>query len=247
MELAELQVRLGVEFKNLDLLKHALTHRSYVNEHIDKDIEDNERLEFLGDAVIDFVTAEMLYARYPDMDEGVMTRLRSALVRTESLAEVARKVGVREAMLIGKGEENIGGRDRDLNLCQVFEAVVGAMYLDSGLDTVQTFIVPKLQSMEDSVMDEAINKDARSQFQEWSQRKFNLTPEYDIVSETGPSHERLFVVEVSIGPKIITAGAGPNKQAASQAAAQAAMELVNSGEIEAMFPPDDPFELDQEQ
>lgn len=247
MELVDFQSQLGVMFKNPDLLRHALTHRSYVNEVADEGVEDNERLEFLGDAILDFVTAEMLYTRYPDMDEGLMTRLRSALVRTESLAQLARRVGVREAMLIGKGEDNIGGRDRDLNLCQVFEAVVGAMYLDGGLDMVRAFVLPLLQGLEESVMDEAVNKDARSQFQEWSQRTFNLTPEYEIVSETGPLHERLFVVEVSIGPKIVTAGAGMNKQTASQAAAQAAMELVNSGEIASMFPPDDPFELDQEQ
>ncbi len=247
MDLNDLQSRLGLRFNNDALLLHALTHSSYVNEHSSEDIEDNERLEFLGDAVLDFLTAETLYKRYPDMDEGAMTRMRSALVRTESLAQVARDVGVRESMRIGKGEDINGGRERDVVLCQVFEAVIGAIYLDHGLEAVKSFIAPRLEALEAEVMDEAINKDTRSQFQEWSQAKFGLTPEFEIVSESGPAHERLYIVEATIGPKVVIAGTGQSKQAASHDAAEKAMNLINSGEMDSIFPPGDPFELDQEQ
>lgn len=247
MNITEFQDRIAVTFADADLLQQALTHRSYVNEHYDEDIADNERLEFLGDAILDYVTADWLFRRYPDMSEGVMTRLRAMLVRTESLAQLALACDIDTAMIIGKGEEASGGREKTSTLCQVFEAVVGAIYLDQGLEAARAFILPRLTELEPQVMEEAILKDSRSQFQEWSQARFNITPEYELIEISGPEHEQDFVVEVLVGPKIVASGSGKNKQSAAQSAARAALDLIDSGEIDAIFPPDDPFDMDAEQ
>ncbi|MBC7872229.1 MAG: ribonuclease III [Chitinophagaceae bacterium] len=232
MELNEFEEILSVKFNQPDLLRQALTHRSYINERSNEEIGDNERLEFLGDAILDFITADMLYTRFPDMPEGGMTRLRSALVRTEALAQMAIDCRLGEVLLIGKGEENSGGRERTNNLCRAFEAVVGAIYLDQGLDVVKGFIVPRLNQMQQYVMEAAIRKDARSQLQEWSQAAHSLTPIYRTVSSSGPDHEKAFIVEVSIGTKVITTGSGRSKQSAAQSAAIAALELLTSGRLE---------------
>ncbi len=232
MELNEFAEILGVEFKQPDLLRQALTHRSYINEQTGEEIGDNERLEFLGDAILDFITADMLYVRFPDMPEGGMTRLRSALVRTEALAQMAIDCRLGEVLLIGKGEENSGGRERTNNLCRAFEAVIGAIYLDQGLDIVKGFIIPRLNQMQQYVMEAAIRKDARSQLQEWSQAAHNLTPVYRTVSSSGPDHDKAFEVEVLIGTRVISTGSGRSKQSAAQSAAITALELVESGQIE---------------
>ncbi|MDX1994166.1 MAG: ribonuclease III [bacterium] len=232
MDLKQFQEILGVHFNQPQLLRQALTHRSYLNERPDEDLEDNERLEFLGDAILDFVTADLLYSRFPDMPEGEMTRLRSALVRTEALAQLAGDVKVGEALLMGKGEESSGGRERVTNLCRAFEAVVGAIYLDRGLEGVKGFIIPRLDALQNDVMDAAIRKDARSQLQEWSQAHHGLTPSYETVSATGPDHNKAFVVEVTIGEKVVATGSGRSKQSAAQAAATSALDLIKSGQIE---------------
>jgi ribonuclease-3 len=212
-----------LRFKDDRLLQQALTHRSYVNEHDDLDALDNERLEFLGDAVVDFIAGEMLYHRFPDVNEGDLTRLRSALVRTESLAQLALECQVGEALRMGKGEEQGGGRTRINNLCGAFEALVGALYLDQGLDAVREFVNPRMQIRLEQVLQEQLDRDARSLLQERSQAQFNLTPLYRTVSMTGPDHEREFTVEVLIGDKVVGTGVGRSKQTASQAAAQDAL------------------------
>lgn len=213
-------------FKNERLLLQSLTHRSYVNEHDDPEAEDNERLEFLGDAVVDFVAGEMLFYRFPDVNEGELTRLRSALVRTESLAQLAKVCRVGEAIRMGKGEEQGGGRSRLNNLCGAFEALIGALYLDQGLDAVRTFLNPHLETRLAQVIQEQLDKDARSLLQERSQSEYSQTPQYRTVSMSGPDHEREFTVEVLIGERVVGTGTGRSKQAASQSAAQDALRRL---------------------
>lgn len=217
------------EFNNIMLLKQALTHRSYINEHgISSDTGDNERLEFLGDAVLDFLVGEMLYQRYTDLPEGDLTRLRAALVRTESLAGLARQLGFGKALRMGKGEEHTGGRERLTNLCAVFEATIGALYLDQGLPAVQKFVTPHLDTLLEQILSAASDRDARSSLQEWSQAELNMTPVYRTVSSSGPDHQKEFLVEVLIGGVVAGQGVGRSKQAGAQAAAKSALESINA-------------------
>jgi ribonuclease-3 len=229
IELAEFQSINGLRFSDPSLLQQALTHRSYVNEHDDASLSDNERLEFLGDAVLDFISGEMLFQRFPQMPEGDLTRLRAALVRTESLALLAQKCRLGEALRMGKGEEKGGGRERPNNLCGGFEAVMGALYLDQGFDAVRVFVIPQLLERLEQVVAESLDRDARSILQEISQAQYNLTPAYRLVESSGPEHEKLFTFEALIGSQIVGRGAGRSKQAASQAAAQNALERLESG------------------
>jgi ribonuclease III len=231
LDLADFQQVIGIEFQHEGLLRQALTHRSYINEQVDQDAQDNERLEFLGDAILDFITAEMLYTQFPGMTEGEMTRLRSALVRTESLARIALDCRVGEAMLIGKGEANSGGRERDYNLCCAFEALVGSIYLDRDIETVKAFVVPRLQMMLDTVMNQAILKDPRSQFQEWAQAELNITPEYRVSDTEGPEHEKEFIVEAYLEETKVAVGRGRSKRAAAQDAARVAIRLKEKRQL----------------
>ena len=231
MEVNAIQTQIGLKFKNGDLLQQALTHRSYINEHGDDSASDNERLEFLGDAVLDFLVGDMLYQRFPDMPEGDLTRLRAALVRTESLAELARNLGLGQALRMGKGEDASGGRERLTNLCATFESVVGALYLDQSLDAVRAFVSPLLDSLLEQILADSRDKDARSRLQEWSQATHNLTPAYRTVSATGPDHQKEFLVEVVIGERGVAHGTGRSKQAAAQAAAREALHLLEKGEL----------------
>jgi ribonuclease-3 len=231
MQLDDFQQIIGVRFNEPQLLRQALTHRSYVNEHAEASLENNERLEFLGDAILDYLTADMLYQRFPEMSEGVMTRLRSALVRTDALAQLGAECRIGEVILIGRGEERAGGRKRANNLCRAFEAVVGAIYLDQGLEAAKQFVIPRLMALQKHVMDDAIRKDARSQLQEWSQATYGITPAYRITSATGPDHNKEYVVELMIGDQVVTTGKGHTKQLGAQSAAKAALALIDRGEL----------------
>jgi ribonuclease-3 len=231
MEFNQLQEQLGVHFSNADLLQQALTHRSYVNEHGESTLGDNERLEFMGDAVLDFLVGDILYQRFPQLPEGDLTRLRAALVRTDSLAELAVQLGLGLCLRMGKGEEASGGRARITNLCATFEAVVGALYLDQGLDAVRTFVTPRLDVLLGQIMAESRDRDARSRLQEWSQAEHNLTPVYQTVAATGPDHQKEFVVAVVIGDRAVAQGTGRSKQTAAQAAAREALRLLEQGEL----------------
>lgn len=224
--LEALEQRLGHRFGDLHLLVRALTHPSYLNEHPEDEIGDNQRLEFLGDAVLDFVTGAWVYCQYPDFDEGRMTRLRAALVRTESLAQLARQVGVGKVLRIGRGEEEAGGRDRDANLCDAFEAIVGALYLDGGLEAARAFVEPLIAPVAERIFRTEADLDAKSRLQEWSQAEKGITPTYRIVAEEGPDHAKTFVAEVRLGRKAVGRGSGRSKQAAEQAAARAALEAL---------------------
>jgi ribonuclease-3 len=226
VDLEALQRALGHRFGDPDLLLRALTHSSYVNEHPEDWIGDNQRLEFLGDAVLDFVAGAWVYRQYPDFNEGRMTRLRAALVRTRTLARLAKQVGIGEALRLGHGEEEAGGRKRDANLCDAFEAIVGSLYLDGGLATVEAFVEPLIGPVADATLASEADWDAKSRLQEWSQAELGLTPRYRIVDETGPDHAKTFVAEVLLGKKLAGQGTGRSKQAAEQMAAQEAWEFL---------------------
>jgi ribonuclease-3 len=215
----EFAARNGLEFADLALLRTALTHRSYLNEHPDLNWEDNERLEYLGDAVLDFLLAEYLFLNFPDAREGELTGLRAVLVRRDTLAGFARQLGLGQAMLMGHGEVETGGRERAATLCAAFEALMGALYLDQGLDRVAEFVIPRVEGELASAQAEVADKDPKSRLQELAQGNLGLTPRYRTVKAEGPDHAKTFTVEVSIGDLLCGEGEGPSKQAAAQRAA----------------------------
>jgi ribonuclease-3 len=222
---ADLAIRLGLKFTDLHLLVRALTHRSYVNENPNV-LEDNERLEFLGDAVLDFVVGAWVYNHYPEMPEGDLTRMRSALVRTNTLAEFARQLDLGSALRLGRGELASGGRQRDNLLCATFEAVIGAMYLDTGIPAVEAFMEPLLSDASDKVIGHVERYDPKSTLQEWAQANKLGTPNYITIATSGPDHARIFTVEAKIDGKVYGQGEGPSKQVAAQTAAHAALESL---------------------
>jgi ribonuclease-3 len=224
-ELQQFEAQIGITFNNKEFLQRSLTHRSFVNEY-EGDMRDNERLEFLGDAILDFVVADMLFKTFPDVSEGELTQLRSALVRTDSLAELAQQVHLGEFLLMGKGEENSGGRTRANNLCRGFEAVIGAIYLDQGIESVRAFVEPRLRTYLDYVLEHSLHKDARSMLQERSQAELRFTPVYRLVDAEGPDHEKQFLIEVVIGDVVIGQGLGTSKRAAAQSAARDALQKL---------------------
>jgi ribonuclease-3 len=207
-------------FRDPSLLQRALTHRSYVNEH-PEELEDNERLEFLGDAVLDFVTGSFLYHHFPEKDEGHLTRLRAALVRTEQLAVFSQAVGVGPLIRLGRGEE--AGRARPALLCAAFEAVMGAYFLDAGVEAVRAYVEPLFLPAAEQILRAETDTDPKSLLQEWSQARRGETPRYNTLAATGPDHDKTFTVEVRIGEEVFGVCTGSNKQAAAQAAAQAGL------------------------
>lgn len=222
----ELSQRISLPFNNISLLTRALTHRSYMNENSDA-LEDNERLEFLGDAILDFVVGAWLYNHFPEMNEGEMTRMRAALVRTEQLAEFGIYLKLGNALRLGRGEDEGGGRSRLAMLCATFEAVVGALYIDSKILAVEIFMARFLGDAAERIMDGRKDRDAKSSLQEWSQANGYSTPHYLITKEDGPDHEKTFHIEVSLGDKVYGTGEGRSKQAASKMAAQEALDNLN--------------------
>jgi ribonuclease-3 len=210
-------------FQNLFLFRRALTHRSYLNEH-PEELEDNERLEFLGDAVMDFLSGAFLYHRFPEMTEGQLTRLRAALVRTEQFAAFAAELGIGPLMRLGKGEEEGGGRQRPSLLCATFEAIVGAYFLDAGIEAARAFVEPLFQPAAARILNAEADVDPKSLLQEWAQAELGQTPRYHTLSATGPDHQKEFTVEVRLGGEVYGQGIGPSKQAAEQAAAEAALK-----------------------
>lgn len=226
MSLEKFAQRVGLDFMNPSLLQRALTHRSFINEHPEA-IEDNERLEFLGDATLDFVAASWLYNRYPEMNEGDLTRLRSSLVRTEQLAEFARELNLGEGLRIGRGEETSGGRDRPALLCDAFEAIIGAIYLDLGLEEVFHFLEPRLVKAANAALEDESLLDPRSQLQIWAQAELGVTPIYETLDSYGPDHQREFLVEVSVGDDLKGRGQGRSKQEAAQKAAKNLLSQLN--------------------
>ncbi len=223
MRLEEAEQTIGVVFRDKSLLQRALTHRSYLNEVGYPGWEDNERLEFLGDAVIDCIVAEYLYHKFPEMSEGMLTAIRSNLVRKEALASFARQIRLGEALIMGAGEEQSGGRERDATLCAAFEALVGAIYLDKGLEPTREFVLQFVRQALDRALEQAMTKDAKTRLQEWAQATLHQTPRYVTTGEEGPDHAKVFTVEVYVGNVMAGRGRGGSKQAAARAAAEDAL------------------------
>jgi ribonuclease III len=225
----QLVERLHLPFTDLHLVVRALTHRSYLNEHTDA-LEDNERLEFLGDAVLDFVVGAWLYNHFPEMPEGDLTRMRSALVHTEQLAEFARQINLGRLLRLGRGEEQAGGRDRSALLCDAFEALVGALFLQADIEAVKIFMSPLLKPASEYILLMHKNEDPKSQFQEWSQSHGFGTPKYVTRSASGPDHAKIFEVDVIVNSEVYGTGSGHSKQAAAKVAANRALVFVGLGD-----------------
>ncbi len=226
---SDLAHRLGLPHKNLHLITRALTHRSYINEHPEA-LEDNERLEFLGDAVLDFIAGAWLYNHYPEKAEGDLTRMRSALVCTEQLAEFARALDLGPAMRLGHGENQAGGRERDILLCAAFEALVGALYLQNDISVIQHFVHPMIEDVSKKFLFRNDLQDPKSRLQEWSQERKLGIPHYVTLQASGPDHDKMFEVEVHINGRVYGHGAGRNKQTAARLAAQATLEIIEKSE-----------------
>ncbi len=218
------QKRAGVTFVNQALLETAFTHRSYLNETRAGSREHNERLEFLGDAVIELIITDHLYRKFPAAHEGELTGYRAALVNAVMLGAVAEELGMNECLLLSKGESKDTGRARATILANTFEAVTGALYLDQGYASAEKFVAAHVLPHIDEVVQKGLWRDAKSAFQELAQAKYGMTPAYKTVKAEGPDHERLFTVEVSVGDVAVAEGTGQSKQEAEQAAAERALE-----------------------
>jgi ribonuclease-3 len=223
--LQEMAQRLGLTFHDLHLFRRALIHRSYVNEHPEV-LQDNERLEFLGDAVLDFLVAAWLYHHFPEMAEGALTRMRAALVGNQQLAEFSRQIGLGNLILLGRGEIDGGGRDRAPLLGSLFEALVGAIFIDQGIPAVEQFVNPLLESGSRQILEEQKDQDPKSILQEWVQSQGLGTPQYRTVSSEGPDHEKIFTIEVSVNGQVYGQGQGPSKRIAAKEAARTAIQLT---------------------
>ncbi len=216
-----LEKRLNYKFKDGGLLKTALTHSSFANE---TSVESNERMEFLGDAVLGFIVARVLYDLFPEAAEGKLSKMRSAIVSRMNFAHFAKELKIDKQMLLGKGEENTGGRKRQSNLAGAFEAVIGAIFIDGGYKKVYRIVTKLLKNCLNG--DEEIFRDYKTRLQEVAQRQFKKVPKYKVVLEEGPPHDKCFHVEVKLGRKCMGRGIGRNKKQAEQAAAKEGLEHI---------------------
>lgn len=223
MEPSKPESALGVIFADKDLLRQAFVHRSYLNENPRFGLSHNERLEFLGDAVLELVVTEALYHAYPEKPEGELTSLRAALVNSKMLADVGESVGLNDFLLLSRGEAKDTGRARQVILANAFEAVVGAIYLDGGYDAAKNFIERVLMPRLEAVLSRELYRDPKSLFQEEAQERTGITPTYEVINESGPDHDKEFVVGAYIGSELAAEGRGPSKQAAQEEAARRAL------------------------
>jgi len=219
-QLQKLQILLGTTFNDTNYLLSAITHRSYLNENRTATQAHNERLEFLGDAVLELVVTDYLFALYPDKAEGELTAIRAALVNTNTLSETSTALGINEYLLLSKGESKDEGRARQYILANTFESIVGAIYLDQGYDAARDFIASQLFSRTENIVDKRLWQDAKSRFQERAQEKTGITPAYKTLREQGPDHDRVFTVGVFLGDVLVAEGEGRAKQEAEQVAAE---------------------------
>jgi len=217
--------KLGLKFKNKDLLMQAFTHRSYLNENPDFNLEHNERLEFLGDAVIELIVTEHLFKEHPEKPEGELTNWRAALVNAKMLAEIAEDLGFNDFLLLSRGEAKELGKARAYILANTFEALLGALYLDQGHKSCEEFIKKYLLPNLTEIIKEGSYKDSKSKFQEEAQERVAMTPSYKVIKETGPDHEKNFVVGAYLGQELVAEGKGLSKQEAEEAAAELALEV----------------------
>jgi ribonuclease-3 len=214
-----LQTQVGSSQASSSLFEVAFTHRSYLNEHHGTALVSNERLEFLGDAVLQLLSSEFLYHKFPNLPEGDLTNYRSAMVCTPSLAHESKRLGYGAFLLLSKGEEATGGRDREYILANTFESVLGALYTQNGLDFCKHFLARELFYKIDDIVREEKYKDAKSKFQELAQEKYGFTPEYALVDSWGLDHDKTFKIEVKVGGKVFGEGVGKSKQRAEMEAA----------------------------
>jgi ribonuclease III len=228
-DIAALQETLGVKFKEFALLEQALVHSSYSNENPGSALSHNERLEFLGDAILGLIVAEKLYRDFPAISEGEMTRLRAFLVRRETLAHVAWNIKLGDFLYMGKGEESSGGRNRPANLAGAMEAVIAAVYLDRGMAAAEKAVNVLLETEWGKIKSQEFTVDYKSRLQEIAQSKFQVTPVYRLVSETGPDHDKEFKVEVLINSDRYGSGRGKSKKLAEMEAARRAIEKIQGG------------------
>jgi ribonuclease-3 len=226
-DLSELQQTLGYEFKHIDFLIESLRHSSFVNENLELDIQDNERLEFLGDAVLNLVVGHMLMHRFPDLKEGDMSKMRANLVNESQLASIAQEMNLGSYLQLGKGEIQTKGWEKPSILANTFEAVIAAIYLDGGFDAAFKIIDGHFSVLLDSVVMSTVNYDFKSQVQELVQMKQQKMPVYTVVHESGPDHDKTFRVRLNTG-EIQTEGEGKSKKAAEQNAAKKCLKLLKS-------------------
>ncbi len=224
-DLDSLQDILDIRFNDVAIATQALTHSSYINEN--PGLESNERLEFLGDAVLGLVVAQTLYENFPDLEEGDLTKLRAAVVRRDALSRLAETIHLGEYLLLGKGEEAGGGRDKSLNLAGALEAVIGAIYLDRGEDVARRFILHLIEDELKQVLSRQGETDYKTELQEVMQSRRHITPTYRLVEATGPDRCRVFTVEVLSGVTVMGVGSGRNKKAAEREAAHAALAQIS--------------------
>ncbi|MFA7193353.1 MAG: ribonuclease III [Candidatus Paceibacterota bacterium] len=215
----------GVSFDDKNLLIQAFTHRSYINENRGTKLKHNERLEFLGDAVLELITTEFLYEKFPNRNEGELTAIRAALVNTITISEVASELGFNKELLLSKGEAKDMGRARQAILANTFEAVIGAVYLDQGYEAVKIFISKNLLPRTEKIIEDSLWVDAKSKFQEKAQEHTGVTPSYQTLEETGPDHDKQFTVGVFIGHEHVASGGGKSKQDAEQESARNGLKI----------------------
>lgn len=225
MKYQKLEKIIGIKIKDRKLLDIAFTHKSYLNEHRDEGIEHNERMEFLGDAVLELIATKHLFLKYPQQDEGQMTTYRSALVKGKNLAEIAKELNLGEYLFLSKGEEKSGGRQKGYILANTLESLIGAIYLDKGYDHAEKFIQQFIITRLDDIIAQGLHIDAKSKFQELCQEKEGFTPYYQVLEETGPDHNKLFTMGSFIENELIAIGKGPSKQKAEEEAAKNALKI----------------------
>ena len=221
----KLEEKIGLTFKDYELLRKAFVHRSYLNEHKDSKLESNERLEFLGDAVLELVVTEYLYKNYPN-PEGELTNWRSALVKGEMLAKISTELDLGEYLFLSHGEEKSGGRKKDYLLANTFESLVGVIYLELGYKKAQDFVAEFLLVHLEVILDSGSHIDSKSKFQEVAQEKVGKTPSYELQHEEGPDHDKIFTMAAYIGERMVGKGRGSSKQLAEQKAAEDALKRL---------------------
>lgn len=219
------------KFKNLNLFEQAFTHRSFLNESKEK-IESNERLEFLGDSILSFIVSKWLFARYPDFNEGMLTNLRSRLVNTKTLAEIAKSLDFGKFLKLSKGEEESKGRENQSLLANSFEAFIGALFLDQGIEKVSSFLLEVLLPRANEFVQKKSLKDPKSLLQEYVQSKKQNSPVYKVIEEEGPAHAKLFTIGVYVGESMLAEGKGKSKQEAQENAAKQALDVLRKKPLE---------------
>lgn len=227
IDFADFEKKTKITFKDKNLLKQAFIHRSYINENGNTGLSHNERLEFLGDAVLELVVTDFLYKKYPSYTEGELTALRSALVNAVIIADVAQKIGMNDFLLLSRGEAKDTGKARQYILANTYEAYVGAVYLDLGYEVVNQFVKDTLLPYTEEIVSKKLWRDAKSLVQEKAQEFVEVTPAYKVLSESGPDHDKHFTVGIFFGPDLIAEGKGKSKQEAEQSAAQNALKVKN--------------------